>query len=230
MIEFVIHFLNTSVLPVVHQLGYWFYVLVALAAIFESTFILGTFIPGTIILLFFGFTAAAGDISLYGVILATAVGAILGDFISYFIGRYGSSFIKENKGLLRISHIEIGKAFFHKHGGKSVLLGRFISPIRQIIPFIAGAVYMPYRKFVILNVVGAFLWAISYILLGYYFGANGELIDKVISRIGIVFTALIVGAGIYFFNRRRGRKLEDLAKGEVAMEELTEKDTTADLL
>ena len=150
----------------------------------------------TAFICFFGFTAAAGDISLYGVILATAVGAILGDFISYFIGRYGSSFIKENKGLLRISHIEIGKAFFHKHGGKSVLLGRFISPIRQIIPFIAGAVYMPYRKFVILNVVGAFLWAISYILLGYYFGANGELIDKVISRIGIVFTALIIGINL----------------------------------
>jgi membrane protein DedA with SNARE-associated domain len=215
MIQFVIHFLNTSVLPIVHDLGIWFYVLVALAAVLESTFIIGAFIPGTVILLFFGFTASAGDISLSGVILATSAGAILGDFISYFIGRYGSGFVKENKGLLRISHIEIGKAFFHKHGGKSVLLGRFISPIRQIIPFIAGAVHMQYRKFITLNVVGAFLWAISYILLGYYFGANGELIDKVISRIGIVFTALLVGAGIYFFNRRRGRKLEDLAKGDL---------------
>jgi undecaprenyl-diphosphatase len=179
-------------------------------ALLESTFLIGTFVPGTVILLFFGFTASQSDISLSWVIIATSIGAVMGDFISYFIGRYGIGFVKENKGFLRISHIEIGKAFFGKHGGKSVLLGRFVSPLRQIIPFIAGAVHMSYRRFIYLNVAGAFLWAICYVLLGYYFGANWQLIDKVIKRVGIIVTAMLVGAAIYFFNRRRERRLEAL--------------------
>jgi undecaprenyl-diphosphatase len=222
MIEFVIQFLNTNILPIVDQIGYWFYVLVAVAALLESTFLIGTFVPGTVILLFFGFTASQGNVSLFWVICATSLGAVVGDFISYFIGRYGSGFIKENKGILRLSHIEIGKAFFVKHGGKSVLLGRFISPLRQIIPFIAGAVHMSYRRFIYLNIAGAFLWATAYIILGYYFGANWELIDKVISRVGIMLTIILFGAGVYFFNRRRIRKLEALKSIDVTSGKLDE--------
>jgi membrane protein DedA with SNARE-associated domain len=210
MIEFIIHFLNTNILPIVNQIGVWFYILVAVAALLESTFIIGTFVPGTVILLFFGFTASQGDVSLLWVIVATSIGAVIGDFISYFVGRYGSSFVKENKGFLRLSHVEIGKAFFSKHGGKSVLLGRFVSPLRQIIPFIAGAVHMQYRRFIYLNVAGAFLWAICYVLLGYYFGANWKLIDKVIKRVGLVLTVVLVGGGIYFFNKRREKRLNAL--------------------
>lgn len=216
MIEFIIQFLNTSVLPVVNQIGGWFYVLVVLVALLESTLLIGTFVPGTVILLFFGFTASQGDTSLFWIIVATSIGAVLGDFISYFIGRYGSSFIKENKGILRLSHIEIGKAFFVKHGGKSVLLGRFISPLRQIIPFIAGAVHMSYRRFIYLNILGAFLWAAAYIIVGYYFGANWEFIDKIVSRVGIVLTIILFCAGVYFFNTRRAKKLEALKSIDIA--------------
>lgn len=218
MIHFVIHFLNTNILPVVNQIGGWFYVIVAAVALLESTIIVGTFVPGTIILLFFGFTASQGDISLFWVIMATSIGAVVGDFISYYVGRFGSGFIKENKGLLRTSHVDIGKAFFAKHGGVSVLLGRFVSPIRQIIPFIAGAVHMTYQRFLYLNITGAFLWAISYILLGYYFGANWRLIDKIIARVGIVITLILVGAAIYFFNRRRERRLEALEPADIKIE------------
>lgn len=210
MIEFFIQFLNTNILPIVSEIGLWFYVIVVLVALLESTILIGTFVPGTVILLFFGFTASRGDISLFWVICATSLGAVIGDFISYAFGRYGRGFVQENKGMLRMSHIEIGKAFFAKHGGKSVLLGRFVGPLRQIIPFIAGAVHMPYWRFVYLNVVGAFLWAVSYIVLGYYFGANWRLIDKVISRVGIVISALLVIGAVYAFHRRRKKRLDAL--------------------
>jgi undecaprenyl-diphosphatase len=210
MIEFVIQFLNTSVLPVVNQIGLWFYIIVVLVALLESTILIGTFVPGTVILLFFGFTASQGDISLLWVICATILGAVIGDFISYAFGRYGSGFVQENKGLLRVSHVEIGKAFFVKHGGKSVLLGRFVGPLRQIIPFIAGAVHMPYLRFIYLNVTGAFLWAVSYVLLGYYFGANWKLIDKIVSRVGIVLSLLLVIGVAYAFHYRRKKRLDAL--------------------
>lgn len=210
MIEFVIHFLNSTILPIVHQFGAWFYVVVALLALLESTVVIGTFVPGVVILLFFGFAASQGDVSLSGVILATSIGAILGDFISYAMGRYGTGFVKENRGLLRMSHIEIGKAFFGKHGGKSVLLGRFIGPIRQIIPFIAGAIKMGYFRFIYLNVAGAFLWAITYIVIGYYFGSNWKVIDKVVSRVGLGITIVLVAVVAYAFHKRRKKKLEAL--------------------
>lgn len=219
MIETIIHFLNVSVLPVVAQIGIWFYILVALMALLESTILIGTFVPGTVILLFFGFTASQGEVSLLGVIVATSIGAVIGDFISYGFGRYGRGFVHDNKGLLRMSHVEVGKAFFVKHGGKSVLLGRFVGPLRQIIPFIAGAVHMPYWRFIYLNVTGAFLWAISYIILGYYFGANWKLIDTVISRVGIAFSILIIVGILYAFHKRRNKKLEVLKAEALKIEE-----------
>lgn len=215
MIEFIIHFLNTNILPIVNQIGVWFYLLVACIALLESTIIVGTFVPGTVVLLFFGFAASQGEISLFWVIMATSAGAVAGDFISYYMGRFGTTFIKANNGLLRMSHVETGKAFFSKHGRKSILLGRFIGPLRQIIPFIAGAVHMSYRRFIYLNVAGAFLWAICYVILGYYFGANWMLIDKVIKRIGIVVTVVIVGAGVYLFHKRREKRLTALRHVDV---------------
>lgn len=210
MVEFFIHFLNSNILPVVNQIGFWFYGVVLLVALLESTILIGTFVPGTVILLFFGFTASQGDVSLLWVIFATSIGAIIGDFISYACGRYGSGFVKEHRGFLRLSHVEVGRAFFTKHGGKSVLLGRFVGPLRQIIPFIAGAVHMARWKFVYLNVAGAFLWAITYIVLGYYFGANWKLIDTVISRIGIIFSSVIVLGFLYTFHVRRKKRLDAL--------------------
>jgi membrane-associated protein len=210
MIHYIIHFLNTNILPIVQHLGPWFYVFVAVVALLESTFIVGTFVPGTMILLFFGYTASQRGVHLIWVIVATVIGAVIGDFISYYIGRYGTGFVKEDRGFLRRSHIEIGRAFFSKHGSMSVLLGRFVSPLRQIIPFIAGAVHMSYRRFFYLNVAGAFLWAIVYVLLGYYFGSNWRLIDKIVKRVGIVITVLLVGVGIYIFHRRRQKRLEAL--------------------
>lgn len=210
MVEFLIHFLNTNILPIVNQIGFWFYVLVMIVALLESTILIGTFVPGTVILLFFGFTASQGDVSLLWVIFATSIGAIIGDFISYACGRYGRGFIQEHKGFLRLSHVEVGRAFFVKHGGKSVFLGRFVGPLRQIIPFIAGAVHMPQWKFVYLNIAGAFLWAITYLVLGYYFGANWMLIDTVISRVGIVLSTVLIAGFLYVFHMRRKKRLDAL--------------------
>ncbi len=210
MFQHAIHYLHTNIIPLIDAMGNWFYVLMFLIAVIESTFLIGTFIPGTIVMLFFGFAASQGHISILWTIFFTALGAIVGDFISYYIGRYGRSFIKENKGLLRMSHIEIGKAFFLKHGGKSVILGRFVSPIRQIIPFVAGMVHMSYRRFIYLNIFGAILWAVAYLCLGFYFGAYWRFIDKIVSRIGLIITLACVAISLYVFHFQRERRFKKL--------------------
>lgn len=180
------------------SMGGWFYLLVFFIALLEATLIVGTFVPGTIILFFFGFAASQGHTSLFGVICATSIGVIVGDYITYFIGRYGSGFIKEHKGILRMSHVDIGRRFFLKYGGISVLFGRFISPLRQIIPLIAGMVHMTHRRFSYLNIIGGILWSILYVGLGYYFGTRWPFFEKIMSRAEVIIAlAILVGALIY---------------------------------
>lgn len=203
MFHKVINLLNTAVIPLMDSMGMWFYVVVFVIALLESTLIIGTFVPGTVILFFFGFAASQGHTNLVGIILATSIGVIVGDYITYFLGRFGSQYIKEHKGILRMSHIEIGKRFFLKYGGISVIFGRFISPIRQIIPLIAGMVHMTYRRFTYLNIIGGVAWATLYVGLGYYLGSKWIFFEKIMSRAEVIIAlAILVGALIYIRKSR----------------------------
>ena len=203
MLHKVIHLLNTVVIPLMDSMGMWFYLVVFIIALIESTLIVGTFVPGTIILFFFGFAASQGHTNLVGIIVATSIGVIVGDYITYFLGRFGSQYIKEHKGILRMSHIEIGKKFFLKYGGISVIFGRFISPIRQIIPLIAGMVHMTYKRFTYLNIVGGIIWSSLYVWLGYYLGSRWVFFEKIMSRAEVVIAlAVLVGAFIYIRKSR----------------------------
>ena len=101
----------------------YMFIVVFLAAMFESTPIIGTFTPGTLFLLFFGFTASTQHVNLALVILAATVGSITGDMLGYMLGRYASGWLVKHKKLLKAGHIEQGRAFFSAHGGKSILIG-----------------------------------------------------------------------------------------------------------
>ncbi len=193
--------------PLLLSLGLWVYAFVFLLAILESAPVLGTFTPGTLMLLFIGLLCSQGHILVLPAILFATLGGIAGDSAGYYLGRYGRNFIKENKGLLRTGHLDIGKTYFYKHGGKSVFLGRFIGPIRPIIPLIAGMVHMSFRRFFVLNVASALLWASLYIACGFLFGNHIEFIDSLISKIGLVTTLIIGCAAIYFFNKYRKEKV-----------------------
>lgn len=193
--------------PFILALGFWVYACIVLLSALESAPVLGTFTPGTLMLLFLGFLVSQGQLSFVPVILFATLGGVIGDTAGYFVGKYGRSFIKENKGLLRTGHLESGKTYFSKHGGKSVFLGRFIGPIRPIIPLVAGMVHMSFRRFALLNVSSAFLWASLYVALGYIFGNQIELIDSIVSRVGAVATALIVLVCGYLFHIHRKKKL-----------------------
>ncbi len=186
------------------------YLSVFLAALIESLPIIGAFIPGTLILLLFGVFAANGFGSLGVIILLSAIGAIIGDTTGYLFGKYGRKFFKEHNRLLKLSHIHSGEVFFAKHGGKSVLFGRFVGPIRPIISLVAGATHTPFGRFFIFNVLGALIWVGVYIILGFIFANNISLIDRIISEISTVALILIVlGSGIYFYFKKRAVIIKD---------------------
>jgi membrane-associated protein len=161
--------------------------------------------PGTLLLLLFGLLAAKGAGMLIFMIIFSIIGAMVGDTIGYLLGRYGSRFFKEHNKLLKLSHIETGRAFFNKHGGKSIIFGRFIGPIRPIISLVAGAVSFLFERFLYLNFLGACVWASSYVTIGFLFGHYIKLIDRIISQIasGVLISGIIVAIFYWYFKERK---------------------------
>lgn len=185
----------------------YLYPIVFISALSESTPILGTLTPGTLFLLFFGYTASVNSVNVALVVLIATIGAIVGDVIGYLLGRYATGWMLRHKRILKEVHIEQGRAFFSKHGGKSILIGRFVGPIRPIVPLIAGSIGMSMRKFLFWNMLGAFLWASIYITLGFFFGAYARDIEKVVSDMSWVITAVIVLAlAVYYWKYMKNKK------------------------
>lgn len=141
-------------------------------AFLESLALAGILIPGVAII--FAVTALAGQVSLpiLEVLLWAGAGAIAGDSISFALGRLFQGRLEK---LWPLNHfpgfIAKGEVFFHLHGGKSVVIGRFVGPIRPIIPLIAGAFLMPWRRFLAFNFSSAIAWAPTYVLPGYLVGS-----------------------------------------------------------
>lgn len=186
------------------------YFSVFLVAFLESVPVIGTFMPGTLLLLVFGLVAAKGFGILGMMIFLSTIGATLGDICGYLLGKYGRRFFKEHNKILKLAHLHSGQLFFEKHGDKSILFGRFIGPIRPIVSLIAGATHFPPEKFLKWNIIGAFLWSGTYILIGFVFAKYIRLIDRIVSEVGgIAFIALIVGMAGYFYFQKRKEIVKD---------------------
>ncbi len=182
-------------------LGEYLYIFVFLANVLESTPIVGTFTPGMVLLIFFGFTAFLNKLNLAYIILIGFFGAVIGDIIGYMIGKYAGGWMIKNKKLLKESHVETGRAFFSKHGGKSILIGRFIGIIRPIVPVIAGSIGMSFRRFIFWNMLGAFLWVTAYTSIGYFFGYHTPIIERVVTRIGWISVLLAIPLVAYAYKK-----------------------------
>lgn len=184
-------FIN-SFLSVIGDFGIWGYGIVLVVALTEALPFIGWIVPGSIIVGIFGFSSSYGFYDTKFLILFSIVGAVLGDNISYYLGTKGTRFFHNENRFLKLSHLDKGKIFFKNHGNKSVFLGRFISPVRPIVPFIAGLSMMNKKVFLFWNVASAILWSISFILLGYFFGNALHIIEVWSTRAGILFILLFI--------------------------------------
>jgi membrane protein DedA with SNARE-associated domain len=193
-------------LDLVARLGHWSYLIIFVAATLESAAFAGLVVPGESLVLASGFFAHQGVLELDAVLAAAAVGATLGDNIGYQLGlRLGRAWLLGHGARfgLRQEHLARADAFFARHGGKAVLLGRFIGFARALVPFVAGAARMPYRVFFLYNAVGAVLWTIAFVLLGYFLGASWQMAEQWIGRTSTVVAGAIVLAALVTWTRRR---------------------------
>jgi membrane protein DedA with SNARE-associated domain/membrane-associated phospholipid phosphatase len=203
-------YINTLLPALEHfrMLGYWAVLLVSLL---ESLAFVGVVVPGAVVVVFAGSLAAKGFFDLGDLVLFAAAGAILGDGISFRMGKGGHIRFREENRIFKPGLLEKGNVFFARHGGKSVFLGRFVGLIRAVIPFVAGLSGMEAKRFYLWNIASAILWASSHLLAGYFLGRAWQAVEIWSTRFGVVVAVVLLLALVSFwlkrFFERRGREL-----------------------
>ena len=163
-----------------------------LVALLESLVIIGVLVPGALFMVLLGVLISKGAISLSAAIAWAASGAIVGDAISFWIGRHYKDRLRKIWPFSRSQTLLAkGEAFFNRHGGKSIFFGRFVGPIRAIIPTIAGILGMSAKKFAVVNILSALAWAPTYILPGLIVGATSGISFRLVIILLIIISLLL---------------------------------------
>ncbi len=188
MFDNLIHFLSRT--------GPWGYLVFFVIVALECQALFGLFIPGESLVLIGGFLAEQGILDPGVLILVIAAAAVLGDSIGYELGRYlglGWLIHHGRRFGLRLEQLDRVDGFFARHGGKAVFAGHFMHLMRALMPFVAGASRMRYRKFLAFNTVGCIVWANFFVMLGYSVGASWRVAAN-----WIHFTSVIIVGAILF--------------------------------
>jgi membrane protein DedA with SNARE-associated domain len=205
-----------KIFEIVHLLGQWSYLIIFLAAFLEGAAFMGFLIPGETVVVLSGFLASEGYLKLGGCVLIISLGAVLGDTAGYIIGKVaGRSYFERHKRFLFLKekHIEVTEDYFRRHGGETVFIGRFMSVLREMVPFTAGMSEMPFRRFLVYEVAGGICWAFAYTLLGYFFGRSWELVGTWAGRAGLfAFLIVLFVAGLTYVYRKVVKKEGELAE------------------
>jgi undecaprenyl-diphosphatase len=178
-----------------NSLGGWTYVLVGALAFLETGAFVGLVFPGETAVILGGAVAGQGDTSIVITIAIVWFCAWAGDTCSFLIGqRLGRGFVLEHGPKVRITHerFEQVESYFHRHGGKTILIGRFIGLVRALAPFVAGSSRLRYREFVPYSILGTGLWAAAFCLLGYALSNSLDKASEIAGR-GIFVFGLVVG-------------------------------------
>lgn len=188
LIDFILH-IDRHLIELVQAYGNWVYGILFLIIFCETGLVVMPLLPGDSLLFVAGALAAQGAMQVHGLAVMLMLAAILGDSLNYAIGkRFGHVIAGPNSRWVKQSHIQRTHAFFEKHGGKTIIVARFVPIVRTFAPFVAGIGEMSYYKFITFNVLGGVLWVACFVYAGYWFG-NLELVR---SNLKLIMLAIIV--------------------------------------
>lgn len=193
LIDFILH-IDEHLVEIIGRFGAWSYGILFSIVFVETGVVIMPFLPGDSLLFASGTLAALGAFNIYTLIIVFFAAAVIGDTVNYHIGKKVGMSIPTDSFLGRLvnkERMEIAQAFFNKHGGKTIVIARFMPFIRTFIPFVAGASRMNYKYFIIYNIVGAFLWVMSCTLAGYFFG-NIPIVKENFSTVLILIILISV--------------------------------------
>lgn len=195
-VDVIVH-LDKHLLALVEQYGTWVYAILFLIVFCETGLVVTPFLPGDSLLFVAGTIAGAGAMNVHLLAVLLLIAAILGDSLNYAIGHYiGPKIFRfDDSWFFKKSHVERTHAFFERHGGKTIIIARFLPIVRTYAPFVAGIGRMDYRKFLLFNVAGAIVWIGLLVYLGYFFG-NLPIIQNNLSAVILGIIVLSIAPGI----------------------------------
>ena len=171
ILDFALH-LDKYLTAIIQQYGFWTYAILFLVIFVETGFVVMPFLPGDSLLFAAGTFAALGSFKVGWLILALSAAAIIGDTVTYWIGHYVGPkvFSREKARFFKKEHLDRTHAFYEKHGGKTIIIARFVPIIRSFAPFVAGIGRMSYGRFIAFNVIGGVGWVVLLVGAGFFFG------------------------------------------------------------
>lgn len=189
LIDFILH-IDQHLVHLSAQYGPWIYAILFVVIFCETGLVVTPFLPGDSLLFAAGGIAAIGGMNIHVMVLLLLAAAILGDAANFMIGKYFGQklFANPDSKIFRRSYFEKTHAFYEKHGGKTIIIARFVPIVRTFAPFVAGMGDMHYGTFIRYNIIGAVLWVLLFSYAGYFF-AN---IPVVKNNLGLVMAAIIV--------------------------------------
>jgi membrane-associated protein len=189
----------------VSEHGAWVYALLFVIVFCETGLVVTPFLPGDSLLFVAGTLAAAGGMDVLWVMATLIAAALTGDNVNYWVGRYlGPRVFRPENRWLNHQYLDRTQVFYERHGGKTIILARFLPIIRTFAPFVAGIGHMPYGRYLAFCVVGALIWVVSLVLAGYFFG-NLPWVKQNLSLVilGIIVISIMPGVIEYLRHRRR---------------------------
>ncbi len=171
LIDFILH-IDKHLAEIIRNYGTWTYLILFLIIFSETGFVVTPFLPGDSLLFVIGALGASGALDFKLVLILLILAALGGNTLNYFIGKmigHKVLFMK-NSRIIKKEYLEKTHAFYEKHGGKALVLSRFLPIIRTFAPFVAGVGGMSFLKFTIYNMVGGIAWILAFMFGGYFFG------------------------------------------------------------
>ncbi|BEN21904.1 membrane protein [Serratia marcescens] len=197
IIDFILH-IDVHLAELVAQYGMWVYAILFLILFCETGLVVTPFLPGDSLLFVAGALAAlpTNDLNVHTMVALMVVAAILGDAVNYTIGRlFGEKlFSNPNSKIFRRSYLDKTHQFYEKHGGKTIILARFVPIVRTFAPFVAGMGHMSYRHFAAYNVIGALVWVLLFTYAGYLFGDLPVVQENLkLLIVGVIIVSILPG-------------------------------------
>ena len=189
VIDFILH-IDRHLAELTAAYGPWIYGILFLIIFCETGLVVTPFLPGDSLLFVAGAIATQDAMNIHLMVILLIIAAILGDAVNYSIGRFFGVrlFANPDSKIFRRRHLEITQTFYARHGGKTIILARFVPIVRTFVPFIAGVGSMTYPRFMAYNVVGGFVWIYFFTYAGFLFG-NQPFVQK---NFKLVILAIII--------------------------------------
>lgn len=203
-----------KILPeILNQYGYATYFIIFIIVFCETGLIVTPFLPGDSLIFAIGAISQMGEgLNVYLITIILIIAAITGDMVNYTIGRiFGEKILNSKaKRIIKQEYIEKTQLFYEKHGGKTIILARFMPIVRTFAPFVAGIAKMNFIKFIMFNVAGGITWVLIFISAGYFFGRL-EFVQKNFELVALAIIFISILPGIIAYIRSKLEKKREKA-------------------